>query len=85
MHCHTNVMLFCFNSQARAQNWRGLVHLLKAFAERFEHRDPKARSMSGTRLGIGGSLSGLNRTSALLLPNWFDDATEYRLKKALVR
>ena len=36
-------------------------------------------------LGIGGSLSAANRKSALLLPNWFDDATEYRLKKALVR
>lgn len=61
---------------------------MKAFAERFEQRDPKTRARTGAlqnRLGIGGSLSGLNRKSALLLPNWFDNATEYRLKKALVR
>lgn len=70
--------------QTRAQNWRGLEHLLKAFAERFEQRDPKTPARSGRGLGIGTTLSG-NRKSALLLPNWFEDATEYRLKKALVR
>eukprot|EP00752_Nemacystus_decipiens_P001742 g1685.t1 len=67
--------------QTRTQNWRGLEHLLKAFAERFEQRDNKRPGMG---LGIGGSLSAANRKSALLLPNWFDDATEYRLKKALI-
>lgn len=80
--CHSNAVLTPFNLQTRAQNWRGLEHLLKAFAERFEQRDAKR---PGTGLGIGGSLSAANRKSALLLPNWFDDAAEYRLKKALVR
>lgn len=78
----SSALLFYCNHQTRTQNWRGLEHLLKAFAERFEQRD--ARRL-GTGLGIGGSLSAANRKSALLLPNWFDDATEYRLKKALVR
>ncbi|CAN0107846.1 unnamed protein product [Ectocarpus fasciculatus] len=40
------------------------------------------------RLGMGQDEAGSgggNRKSALLLPNWFEDSTEYRLKKALVR
>lgn len=33
-------------------------------------------------LGTGGGTN--RRKSALLIPNWFDDVAEYRLKKALV-
>lgn len=62
-----------------------MEHLLKAFAERFEQRDSKTPPRSGRGLGIGATLSAGNRKSALLLPNWFEDAAEYRLKKALVR
>ncbi|CAM9441400.1 unnamed protein product, partial [Hapterophycus canaliculatus] len=76
------------SKETRAQNWRGLEHLLKAFAERFEQRDSKNPARSGTGLGIGqgggAGPSGGDRKSALLLPNWFEDATEYRLKKALI-
>ncbi|CAM9321204.1 unnamed protein product, partial [Ectocarpus fasciculatus] len=73
--------------ETRAQNWRGLEHLLKASAERFEQRDSKSPASSGMRLGMGQDEAGSgggNRKSALLLPNWFEDSTEYRLKKALI-
>lgn len=69
--------------QARAQNWRGLYHLIQAFGERFEQRDPKA-GRAGAGLALAGVSGGSSRSSALLLPNWFEDAAEYRLKKALV-
>ena len=60
-----------------------MYHLLQAFGERFEQRDSKT-ARSGLGLGLGGSGSVASRNSALLLPNWFEDAAEYRLKKALV-
>lgn len=69
--------------QARAQSWKGLYHLLQAFGERFEQRDPKA-GRAGAGLALAGAAGGATRSSALLLPNWFEDAAEYRLKKALV-
>lgn len=35
-------------------------------------------------MASGGNVAN-SKNSALLLPNWFDDAAEYRLKKSLVR
>lgn len=68
--------------QARAQSWKGLYHLLQAFRERFEQREQREQQVS--RGGGRGGGGGRNK-AALLLPNWFEDAAEYRLKKALVR
>lgn len=70
------VVSACSRSQARAQSWKGMYHLLEAFGERFEQRQQAVAS--------GGNVAH-SKASALLLPNWFEDAAEYRLKKSLVR
>ncbi|CAN0125053.1 unnamed protein product, partial [Discosporangium mesarthrocarpum] len=54
--------------EARAASWEGLYQLLGAFSERFQQRIP-----------VDGG-----RAEIVLFPNWFDDPTEYRLKKALL-
>ncbi|CAM9921163.1 unnamed protein product, partial [Choristocarpus tenellus] len=73
--------------EARAASWKGLYCLLEAFAERYEQRVSYSGGFGSSDGSAGGGEvgeEGIGGVESLLLPNWFDDPVDYRLKKALV-